>query len=67
MTPQEWQAATDEQHIKHLFEIKKMVDPRYINYLERERPHVVTQYLRLWQAQGSYMSPIAKRRLEQGK
>lgn len=63
MKPQDWEQATDEQHIKYLFEPKPLVDPFYMAYLMQERRQVITQYLQLWQAQGSYMSPIAKRLL----
>lgn len=62
-SPLDWESATDEECIQALFNPPEFVDPRWMSYLERERPHVVTQYLQMWQAQGSYMSPIARRRL----
>lgn len=63
---EDWRQLSDEAHIKALFNRPSPMNPRYMGYLERERPNVMTQYLKLWQANGNYMSPIAKRRLQRG-
>lgn len=59
-----WEAASDEEHIKELFNNRTMVNPFYINYLKQDRPNVLTSFLKLWQADGNYMSRYGKEWLE---
>lgn len=59
----DWQQASDEEHIQGLFQRPEFINPRWMAYLERERPNIMTKFLQMWQAQGGYMSPIAHRRL----
>lgn len=65
LSVEDWKQATDEQHLQGLFQLstKTLVSPLWMAYLESERPHVITSYLQIWQANGGHISARAKQRL----
>ena len=60
--PDDWPSATDEEIIHALFHpTDAFVNPRWMNYLERDRPQALTTYLRLLAAGGGRLGPPARR------
>lgn len=40
-----WKQATDEEHIQGLFQQSNRPEPRWVGYLEHNRPHVMNSGL----------------------
>lgn len=59
LTEKEWKEATDEQLIQALFTIPNFVDPFFINYVKRDRPAAMRQYLVMHSANGGHMGKYA--------
>ncbi|HEY9874497.1 MAG TPA: hypothetical protein V6D12_13735 [Candidatus Obscuribacterales bacterium] len=59
-----WQQAEDAEHIQGLFQRPAFIDPQWMGYLRTQRPGLIQQYLNLWQSEGSYMSPLAKKLID---
>ncbi len=59
--PLDWEAATDAQWLDALCTAPRPVCPRFLNFAEHHRPHVLRQYLVLHEAMGGYVGPPARR------
>jgi hypothetical protein len=61
-----WENASDEQIISALFQPVRFVNPRWINYLERNRPTALKTYLRMRAAGGGCLGRPALEFLANG-
>lgn len=56
-----WESASDEQHLQGLLNRgKAIINPTWMNYLKRNRPHLIGQYLNLYQQGGGYLGKPAR-------
>ena len=59
--PDDWATANDQEWADALGTGKRPVDPRFINYAERNRPEAICRYLKIHEQMGGLVGPPARR------
>lgn len=63
--PDDWIDASDEEIVDALMNRQPFVDPRFMAYIQRSRPHCLRRSILLHEQMGGYVSPIARRWLRE--
>ena len=58
--PDDWETATDMEHLEALADHQPVVQPFWMAYLRNHRPHVLRRRLLLFQEMGGYLGRPAR-------